>query len=119
MDDLIEEKHVPMPYDPSRESLDLTREEKRRTTALMLAIQAQRQHIIQDADYLRESIKLDEDRRRRGETPQLKSATMDAIVVAAAKFEHFIATGNPQPLRIAMEDEDDGTLDAEVVKESE
>lgn len=79
-------------FDPSTQHLDLTKEQKRRTTALMLAIQAYRELIIKDADYLREAYA----QHRAGDGPQIKPATIDAMVTAAIKFDAFIA-GDRQP----------------------
>lgn len=74
-------------FDPSAQHLDLSKEEKRRTTALMLAINAYQNLIIKDADYLREMYA--ESRRENG--PTIKPATMDAMVDAAIKFDAFIS----------------------------
>jgi len=73
-------------YDPTRMHLDLTKAEKRRTTALMMAIQAYQHLIIKDAEYLRTVADL----ARRDEGPKIKPATMDAMVEAAIKFDMFI-----------------------------
>lgn len=74
-------------FDPSTQHLDLNKEEKRRTTALLLAIQAYQHLIIKEAAYLREA----SDLARRGEGPKLEPATIDAMVEAAFKFDLFIA----------------------------
>lgn len=74
-------------YDPTTQVLDLSKEEKRRTTALFMAINAYRELIIKEAAYLREAADL----ARRDEGPKLQPATIDAIVVAALKFDAFIA----------------------------
>ena len=74
-------------FDPTTQHLDLTKEEKRRTTALMMAIKAYRELIIKEAAYLREAADL----ARRGEGPALSPATIDAMVIAALKFDRFIA----------------------------
>lgn len=74
-------------YDPTRMTVDLTKEEKRRTTALMLAIQAYGNLIIKDAEYLKEMH--NEARRENG--PVIKPATMEAMVKAAIQFDAFIA----------------------------
>lgn len=76
-------------FDPMSQYLDLSKEEKRRTTALMLAINAYRELIIKEAAYLKEA----SDLARRGEGPALKPATIDAMVDAAIKFDNFIASG--------------------------
>lgn len=79
-------------FDPAAQHLDLSKEEKRRTTALLLAIQGYRELIIKDADYLREVAHQSRDH------PDLviRPATIDAIVDAALKFDRFIA-GAPTP----------------------
>lgn len=74
-------------FDPTTQHLDLSKEEKRRTTALMLAIQAYQNLIIKDADYLREA----SEQARRNDGPAIRPATMDAMVEAAIKFDIFIA----------------------------
>ena len=74
-------------FDPGAQHLDLSKEEKRRTTALLLAIQAYDKLIIKEAEYLREM----HDSARRGEGPKIQPATMDAMVDAAIKFDMFIA----------------------------
>jgi hypothetical protein len=73
-------------FDPTTMHLDLTKAEKRRTTALMLAIQAYDKLIIKDADYLREA---NNQARDRGAV--IRPATMDAMVVAALQFDAFIS----------------------------
>lgn len=75
-------------YDPARMTLDLNKDEKRRTTALMLAIQGYSELIIKDAAYLRE---MHDEARRNTEAPKLRAATIDAMVEAAWKFDLFIA----------------------------
>lgn len=80
-------------FDPTQQHLDLTKEEKRRTTALMLGIQACRDLIIKDADYLREAARL----AQTDQGPALRPATIDAVVIAAIKFDTFIATGRGLP----------------------
>lgn len=78
-------------FDPNIQSLDLSKEEKRRTTALMMAIQGYRELIIKDADYLIAA----SDLARRNEGPIIRPATMDAMVDAAIKFDDFIAGIRP------------------------
>ncbi len=80
-------------FDPSVQHLDLSKDEKRRTTALMMAIQAYKELIIRDADYLHAVADL----ARRNEGPQINPATMDAMVEAAIKFDMFIAGQFAQP----------------------
>lgn len=78
-------------FDPGGQHLDLSKEEKRRTTALLLAIQGYRELIIRDADYLREVA-------FQGRTnPELviRPATVNGIVDAAMKFDDFIAGKSP------------------------
>ena len=74
-------------YDPTQMTVDLTKAEKRRTTALLLAIQAYDKLIIKDAEYLRE---MHNEARREG-GPVIQPATMNAMVDAAIQFDAFIA----------------------------
>jgi len=74
-------------FDPSVQYLDLTKDEKRRTTALMLSINAYRDLIIKDAEYLRVA----SDLARRDEGPKIRPATMNAMVLGAIQFDAFIA----------------------------
>lgn len=74
-------------FDPTTQHLDLTKDEKRRTTALMMAIQAYQNLIIKDADYLKEMYKQSE----YVGGPTIKPATMDGMVEAAIQFDAFIA----------------------------
>lgn len=85
---IVEEAGVA--FDPQTQHLDLSKEEKRRTTALMMAIQAYRELIIKDAAYLREAV----DIARRDEGPKIQPATIDAMVEAAIKFNNFISGQN-------------------------
>jgi hypothetical protein len=78
-------------FDPATQHLDLTKDEKRRTTALLLAIQAYRELIIKDADYLKE---MHDYERRSNEAARIKPATIDAMIDAAIRFDGFIA-GSP------------------------
>ena len=82
---ILEESGVA--FDPTVQHLDLNKEEKRRTTALLLAIQGYKELIIKDAAYLREAY----DAQRRGDGPKISAATIDAMVEAAIKFDMFIA----------------------------
>jgi hypothetical protein len=82
---VIEEAGVA--FDPTSQHLDLSKEEKRRTTALMMAIQAYQHLIIKEADYLREASNL----ARSGNGPALQPGTIDAMVIAAIKFDAFIS----------------------------
>ena len=74
-------------FDPTTQHLDLSKDEKRRTTALMMAIQAYENLIIKDAEYLKEMHS--EARRENG--PTIRPATMDAMVDAAIQFDAFIS----------------------------
>lgn len=74
-------------FDPTAQHLDLTKDEKRRTTALMMAIQAYKELIIRDAMYLEKAADL----ARRQEGPVIRAATMDAMVHGAIMFDRFIA----------------------------
>lgn len=82
---ILEEASVA--FDPTTQHMDLSKDEKRRTTALMLAIQGYKELIIKDADYLREA----HDLARRGDGPKINAATIDKMVEAAVKFDAFIA----------------------------
>jgi hypothetical protein len=75
-----------MGYDPGNMTVDLTKAEKLRTTALMLAINAYEKLIIKDAEYLREA----NAQARSGEGPKIQPATMNAMVQAAINFEAFL-----------------------------
>ena len=88
-------------FDPTTQHLDLTKEEKRRTTALMMAIQAYRELIIKEAAYLKEAADL----ARRDEGPRLRPATIDAMVEAAFKFDCFIS-GRVGPVTTQEADEE-------------
>lgn len=77
-------------FDPTTQHLDLSKEEKRRTTALLLAIQAYRELIIKDADYLREA-----DAIARRDQRAIKPARIDEMVDTAIKFDAFIAGKMP------------------------
>lgn len=79
-------------FDPSTQHLDLTKDEKRRMTSLMLATQAYKELIIRDADYLREVQNI---HRNNNDGYQIRPATMEAILDAAKKFDYFIANGIP------------------------
>jgi hypothetical protein len=74
-------------YDPTQMTVDLTKSEKRRTTALMLAIQAYEKLIIKDAE-MYEAISRD---RERKNGPVIQPATINAMVEAAMDFDDFIA----------------------------
>lgn len=82
-------------FDPANQHLDLTKAEKRRTTALMMAINAYQHLIIKDAEYLREVYRQRErenpdwDPRKHG--PLISPATINEIVDAAMDFDDFIA----------------------------
>jgi hypothetical protein len=74
-------------FDPTTQHLDLSKAEKRRTTALMMAIQAYENLIIKDAD-MYEAISRD---RTRNDGPKIKPATIAAMVAAAIRFDLFIS----------------------------
>lgn len=74
-------------FDPASQHLDLSKEEKRRTTALLMAIQAYSHLIIKDAEYLREANK----QADRNEGPVIKPATIEAMTAAAIQFDAFIS----------------------------
>ena len=90
-------------FDPNTQHLDLTKDEKRHTTALMMAIQAYKELIIREAAYL-ETVA---DLARRGEGPAIRPATIDAMVVAAIKFDCFISGSVVPTGEIALTDEAD------------
>lgn len=82
---VLEETHTA--FDPTVQYLDLTKEEKRRTTALLMAIQAYNNLIIKDAEmYL--AVSRDQG---RVEGSVIKPATMHAMVEAALQFDDFIS----------------------------
>lgn len=85
-------------YDPAQMTVDLTKAQKRRTTALMLAIQAYEKLIIKDAEYF---IAVS---RESHTNPDLKirPATISAMVDAALQFDDFIAG------RFEVEEENSG-----------
>jgi hypothetical protein len=85
--DMRELEEAGVAFDPTTQHLDLSRDEKRRTTALMMAIQAYNQLIIREAAYLTAAADL----ARRNEGPAIHPATVDAMVVCAIKFDDFIA----------------------------
>lgn len=74
-------------FDPTTQHVDLSKEEKRRTTALLMAIQAYSNIIIKDAEYYI-AVKRDE---RNGDGPTIQPATMSAMVEAAMQFDAFIS----------------------------
>jgi hypothetical protein len=74
-------------FDPTTMHVDLSKDEKRRTTALMLSIQAYQHLIIKDADYLREA----HAQARANDGPVIRPATMDAMVMGALQFDAFIS----------------------------
>ncbi len=73
-------------FDPAQAPLDLTKEEKRRTTSLLLAIQAYDKLIIRDAEMY---IAISRDTGRDPEA-KIRPGTIDAMVEAAIKFDAFI-----------------------------
>lgn len=82
---VLEEQNIA--FDPTQQHLDLTKSEKRRTTALMMAIQAYDKIIIKDAEMF---IAIN---REAAHNPAytIKPATMHAIVEAAVQFDMFIS----------------------------
>ena len=96
-------------FDPTTQHLDLTKDEKRRTTALMMAIQAYSNLIIKDALYLEKAADL----ARRNEGPVIRPATMNAMVEAAIQFDFFIAGGYgaANPREMESRDNDDQAAD--------
>ena len=74
-------------FNPETQHLDLSKEEKRRTTALLMAIQAYDKLIIKEAEYLRQAT----DNARREEGPKIQPATIEAMIDAAWKFDCFIS----------------------------
>lgn len=74
-------------FDASAQHMDLTKEEKRRTTAMLLAIQAYQGLIIKDAEMLREV----SSQARNNDALKIQPATIDGIVEAAMKFDSFIS----------------------------
>lgn len=76
-------------FDPTTQHVDLSKEEKRRTTALLMAIQAYNNLIIKDADYYIAVMR--EQGRNSEDGPIIRPATMDAMVVAAMQFDDFIS----------------------------
>lgn len=82
-------------FDPTTMHLDLSKDEKRRTTALLMAISAYKELIIRDAEYLKVASDLARDNRG----PQIKPARIDEMVDTAIKFDCFIATGRALEVR--------------------
>lgn len=73
-------------FDPTKQHLDLSVHQKRRTTALLLAIQAYDKLIIKDAEMY---IAVSRDSGREGAL-KIRPATIHAIVEAAISFDMFI-----------------------------
>lgn len=72
-------------YDPTLEPLDLTRDEKRRTTAIMLALSYYEKTIIHDSKMYKAIMK---------EAPDtVVPAHEDRVIEIAMKFNHFLETG--------------------------
>lgn len=80
-------------FDAGSQHMDLSKEEKRRTTALLLAIQAYEKLIIKDAEYLREV----SNQARSNEGLKIQPATISAMVDAAIRFDDFISRGTQEP----------------------
>ena len=78
-------------FNPTDQTVDLSKEEKRRTTALLMAIQAYSHLIIKDAEMYAEIRRARRDDAVPGEKPQvIQPATIDGMVDAALKFDRFI-----------------------------
>jgi len=92
-------------YDPTTQYVDLSKEEKRRTTALLMAIQAYNNLIIKDADYYIAVMR--EQGRNSEDGPIIRPATMDAMVVAAMQFDDFISGKLETPDESAKENRDE------------
>ncbi len=88
-------------FDPANQTIELTKAEKLRTTALMLAINAYANLIIKDAEYLKEMH--NESRREGG--PVIKPATMNAMIQGAIDFEAFLLGRYSKQAQIAAEPE--------------
>lgn len=101
---IVEEASVA--FDPTTQHMDLTKNEKRRTTALMLAIQAYKNLLIPDAAYLKEA----SDLARRGEGPKIKAGTIDGVVIAAIKFDRFIGGDTAFPAVSESDPEKEGPI---------
>lgn len=82
--DLAVVEEAGVAFDPTTQHLNLSKEEKRRTTALMLSIQAYRELIIKEAAYLKEAADL----ARRDEGLKLRPATIDGIVAGSVNKLH-------------------------------
>ena len=95
-------------FDPAMMHLDLTKAEKRRTTALVLAIQAYDKLIIKDAEYLREA-----HAQARSDGAVIRPATMDAMVVAALQFDAFISGRMTARIGISRESQSDAPASVE------
>jgi hypothetical protein len=75
-------------FDPTTQHVDLSKEEKRRTTALLMAIQAYNL-IIKDAEMY---IAISREKGRDDDGgPIIRPATIEAMVVAAMQFDDFIS----------------------------
>ena len=93
-------------FDLAQMHLDLTKDEKRRTTALVLAIQAYDHLIIKDAEYLREASS-----QARSNGSVIRPATMDAMVIAALQFDAFISGRMPPRSGISRESQPEAGAD--------
>jgi hypothetical protein len=93
-------------FDPTTQHLDLTKTEKRRMTALMLATRAYHELIIKDAEYLREVARMSE----RDPELKIRPATILGIVQAAIQFDMFIAGkySQQQPIDPTIMEDADG-----------
>lgn len=84
--DVLEESGTA--FNPTTQHLDLTKAEKRRMTALMMAIQAYDNLIIKDAEMY---AAVSRESGRNDEAPKIRPATINAMVDAAIHFDLFIA----------------------------
>lgn len=98
-------------FDPTTQHMDLSKEEKRRTTALLMAIQAYNNLIIKDADYY---IAVMREQGRNGDNgPTIRPATMDAMVMAAIQFDDFISGKIEQRLQSKTSNEENSDTKSE------
>lgn len=99
-------------FDPTTQHMDLTTEEKRRTTALLMAIQAYNNLIIKDAEMY---IAISRENHRKTDDdggPVIRPATMNAMVIAAMQFDDFISGKLAAKLKEPDESEPEETTNA-------
>lgn len=92
-------------FDPSTQHLDLSKEEKRRTTALLMAIQTYSHLIIKDAEMY---VAISRDQGRGDEAVKIRPATISAMVEAAIEFDFFIKGGYDSPTNEDSKETEDG-----------